>query len=168
MRVAFHSLSGFRESQETYQGGFHFDQYHGFGRQMAFNHLGQFFEYEGMFKESNFNGHGCIQYLDLGTYYVGNFIQGIQEGWGEHGFSDGKKYIGPFVGNAFHGDNGTLVTYDPDMVKYVGRYENSFPVGIHWRIQDGETLEMCADRDGEEDFVFYSLDSIICIVNLET
>jgi len=49
-----------------------------------------------MFRNSKKNGHGGYKWAD-GSYYDGNFVNGVFEGHGKYFFADlGKTYTGEF------------------------------------------------------------------------
>ena len=52
-------------------------------------------------------GKGFIHSTEVGLRYVGEYKNGKKSGWGTAFFRDGRKYVGDFYENAFHGE-GTL------------------------------------------------------------
>ena len=77
-------------------------------------------DYEGDFVKSKFEGNGKRYYYNLGTYYIGEFKNGLKHGKGTIFFMDGKVH---FKGNFFEDfkeGNGKL--YNQDGSYYIGTW----------------------------------------------
>lgn len=73
-----------------------------------------------MFEESKKNGHGHYQWAD-GSYYEGNFVDGVFEGQGTYFFADmNKTYTGEFKDANMEGF-GTEVWLDGKV--YTGQFK---------------------------------------------
>lgn len=111
---------------------------------------------------------GMVEYTD-GSFYLGRFMNGLQDGQGQKTLSDGTSYIGEFVAGKMNGQ-GTLTNPDgmidegsfsngglngkgkrtmPDGEKYIGDFEryNYNGKGIYY-FKDGRRYEGYF-KDGE-------------------
>ena len=76
--------------------------------------------YEGEFNvSSQYHGHGKLTYHD-GSYYLGQWENGVRCGQGEEKLYDGSFYKGSFRDDKRHGP-GTLTT--PEKVEYEAVFE---------------------------------------------
>ena len=63
--------------------------------------------YEGNFKDGIFDGSGVYYFADLKKTYIGDFKEANMEGFGKEQWEDGKVYIGYFKKGRKHGE-GTM------------------------------------------------------------
>lgn len=77
--------------------------------------------YEGDFVEGLFHGHGTYYFKDTEKTYTGAFVEGRMEGEGETKWADGKEFTGHFINGREEGD-GTLRF--PNGNIYIGRFKD--------------------------------------------
>ncbi len=87
----------------------------------------------GCIKGNCYNGYGTFIYTENNSKYVGNFKDGLAEGFGSVVYGNGERYVGEWHEGSFHG-LGTL--YLVDSTKYCG----------HWN-HGAFTEEVSAARD---------------------
>lgn len=60
------------------------------------------FRYEGSWKDSKMHGKAKINFTD-GTYFEGEYVEGLREGLGTMIYSSGERYKGEFRDDIYHG-----------------------------------------------------------------
>lgn len=88
----------------------------GYGK-IVYSNIGS--EYKGPIKNGVPNGQGELYNINNDYYYVGNFIDGIREGYGREIFSDGMTYFGNFTNDTWGGLG--IMTF-PDSTEYSGNF----------------------------------------------
>jgi hypothetical protein len=78
-------------------------------------------KYIGEFRDGIFNGYGTLDYIG-GDKYLGEFKDGNFNGQGTYAFADGGKYVGEFKDDKFHGQ-GTITFKDGH--KYIGDHKDN-------------------------------------------
>lgn len=98
--------------------------------------------YEGNFKDGVFDGEGTYYFADLKKTYTGGFRNANMEGFGKEVWQDGKVYVGHFKKGRKHGE-GTM-TY-PNKKQYRGNWEKNLKHGTGYETN----LKVSTQRMGE-------------------
>ena len=85
------------------------------------------YKYTGEFLDNLRHGYGCLQFLENGDYYEGEFQRGEITGKGKYIWSNNTEYEGDFVSSIKHGKG----KYKwPDGMEYEGDYNNGIREGM--------------------------------------
>lgn len=87
--------------------------------------------YEGDFEDGVFHGEGEYYFPDQQKTYYGQFVKGIVSGKGKEVWADGREYVGDFANGKKEGQ-GTMTI--PGSKQYSGEWLNNLKHGIGFEI----------------------------------